>query len=129
MFCDCRIDTSFTYFYDFFFFFQAEDGIRDLIVTGVQTCALPILVRPALRAPDRSRRERDEPLPHRVLPQEPLRRRPIGERDVQRGARVRHRDASEGQDPVDLVTPLRPPPDVGIERPPAVVETDPLRDA
>src|SRR2546427_443420 len=28
--------------YDFFFF-QAEDGIRDLTVTGVQTCALPIL--------------------------------------------------------------------------------------
>src|SRR3989440_12942565 len=28
----------------FFFFFQAEDGIRDLIVTGVQTCALPIAV-------------------------------------------------------------------------------------
>ena len=28
-----------------FFFFQAEDGIRDLIVTGVQTCALPILAR------------------------------------------------------------------------------------
>src|SRR2546421_4113847 len=28
-----------------FFFFQAEDGIRDLIVTGVQTCALPILRR------------------------------------------------------------------------------------
>src|SRR2546430_8051848 len=27
----------------FFFFFQAEDGIRDLTVTGVQTCALPIL--------------------------------------------------------------------------------------
>src|SRR5206468_10130925 len=26
------------------FFFQAEDGIRGLIVTGVQTCALPILV-------------------------------------------------------------------------------------
>src|SRR2546430_9598924 len=25
-----------------FFFFQAEDGIRDLTVTGVQTCALPI---------------------------------------------------------------------------------------
>src|SRR5256885_1770343 len=30
--------TSFT----FFFFFQAEDGIRDYKVTGVQTCALPI---------------------------------------------------------------------------------------
>ena len=27
----------------FFFFFQAEDGIRDWSVTGVQTCALPIL--------------------------------------------------------------------------------------
>src|SRR2546427_9101745 len=32
-----------------FFFFQAEDGIRDLTVTGVQTCALPIYedLRPA----------------------------------------------------------------------------------
>src|SRR5256712_2677135 len=30
------------YYFCFFFFFQAEDGIRDLIVTGVQTCALPI---------------------------------------------------------------------------------------
>src|SRR2546430_3755108 len=29
-----------------FFFFQAEDGIRDLTVTGVQTCALPISSRP-----------------------------------------------------------------------------------
>src|SRR5437870_7127890 len=29
--------------YFFFFFFQAEDGIRDGHVTGVQTCALPIL--------------------------------------------------------------------------------------
>src|SRR5690349_15713730 len=29
----------------FFFFFQAEDGIRDLYVTGVQTCALPICRR------------------------------------------------------------------------------------
>src|SRR5260370_40130048 len=28
----------------FFFFFQAEDGIRDSSVTGVQTCALPISV-------------------------------------------------------------------------------------
>src|SRR2546421_2123804 len=42
---------------DFFFFFQAEDGIRDLIVTGVQTCALPIsdtdAVEPALAQVDR----------------------------------------------------------------------------
>src|SRR3712207_8126378 len=29
----------------FFFFFQAEDGIRDIGVTGVQTCALPIYWR------------------------------------------------------------------------------------
>src|SRR2546425_6544051 len=29
----------------FFFFFQAEDGIRDKLVTGVQTCALPISAR------------------------------------------------------------------------------------
>src|SRR5687768_17724852 len=28
-----------------FFFFQAEDGIRDVAVTGVQTCALPIFCR------------------------------------------------------------------------------------
>src|SRR6266496_1615329 len=32
------------FYFFFFFFFQAEDGIRDLYVTGVQTCALPILV-------------------------------------------------------------------------------------
>src|SRR3712207_7262274 len=28
----------------YFFFFQAEDGIRDIGVTGVQTCALPIFI-------------------------------------------------------------------------------------
>src|SRR5256885_7566812 len=33
-----------------FFFFQAEDGIRDYKVTGVQTCALPISCRPVPRA-------------------------------------------------------------------------------
>src|SRR5438445_1303575 len=31
--------------FDFCFFFQAEDGIRDIGVTGVQTCALPICKR------------------------------------------------------------------------------------
>src|SRR5256885_6267990 len=40
-----------------FFFFQAEDGIRDYKVTGVQTCALPIY-RP--RHGDRRRRAGDE---------------------------------------------------------------------
>src|SRR2546426_6147425 len=40
----------------FFFFFQAEDGIRDYKVTGVQTCALPISpaeIRAARRGWDR----------------------------------------------------------------------------
>src|SRR6266536_4126930 len=34
--------TLFGHFLHLFFFFQAEDGIRDPLVTGVQTCALPI---------------------------------------------------------------------------------------
>src|SRR6266511_4811127 len=34
-----------------FFFFQAEDGIRDFHVTGVQTCALPIFQRHGVPAP------------------------------------------------------------------------------
>src|SRR5688500_20316882 len=40
-----------------FFFFQAEDGIRDYKVTGVQTCALPIWLplRPAVRGRRRPR--------------------------------------------------------------------------
>src|SRR5205085_7711164 len=36
----------------FFFFFQAEDGIRDLTVTGVQTCALPIYLLRVLAEPN-----------------------------------------------------------------------------
>src|SRR5437764_6214449 len=38
----------------FFFFFQAEDGIRDTSVTGVETCALPISddAPPHLAVPD-----------------------------------------------------------------------------
>src|SRR3712207_7096764 len=65
-----------------YFFFQAEDGIRDIGVTGVQTCALPIcgvaylrplpherLVRaryPTLRVPAA------RSLPRQELPDEPL---------------------------------------------------------
>src|SRR2546429_2581285 len=37
-----------------FFFFQAEDGIRDVAVTGVQTCALPILVALDVETADRA---------------------------------------------------------------------------
>src|SRR6266567_6493988 len=54
----------------FFFFFQAEDGIRDLTVTGVQTCALPISglaggvwVRLASRSDDGRRVGDHGPLP------------------------------------------------------------------
>src|SRR5206468_6458887 len=48
----------------FFFFFQAEDGIRDLIVTGVQTCALPISVADSSTVSTMRRRlaRRDEPV-------------------------------------------------------------------
>src|SRR2546426_4316482 len=44
----------------FFFFFQAEDGIRDYKVTGVQTCALPISLRPGPHD--------DAPIEHAVRP-------------------------------------------------------------
>src|SRR5256885_4796533 len=44
--CGCavvfKLDDGFLGIVSFFFFFQAEDGIRDYKVTGVQTCALPI---------------------------------------------------------------------------------------
>src|SRR5207247_8494648 len=42
---DARIREIVLYLNNFIilFFFQAEDGIRDPLVTGVQTCALPIL--------------------------------------------------------------------------------------
>src|SRR5947209_17334949 len=37
-----RVNRLLLFCFSFFFFFQAEDGIRDIGVTGVQTCALPI---------------------------------------------------------------------------------------
>src|SRR5262249_56364444 len=48
--------------FDRFFFFQAEDGIRDWSVTGVQTCALPISHVP--RQARRSHPGRLAPQPH-----------------------------------------------------------------
>src|SRR5256885_12722353 len=38
------LSLKYIYVSGFFFFFQAEDGIRDYKVTGVQTCALPIFI-------------------------------------------------------------------------------------
>src|SRR5205085_5833630 len=67
------------------FFFQAEDGIRDLTVTGVQTCALPISRpdRPAGGGAGRTRRRsprRGSPLPRSVPCRSvPLPARPMGE--------------------------------------------------
>src|SRR5690606_27849231 len=62
--------------YFFCFFFQAEDGIRDFHVTGVQTCALPIFiwscgVVPTIGAPPARpvvRISRLAPLPSRTTP-------------------------------------------------------------
>src|SRR6266566_1107460 len=47
------------YFFLNFFFFQAEDGIRDYKVTGVQTCALPIYWQTAGTMGDRRVRAKD----------------------------------------------------------------------
>src|SRR2546425_4272943 len=76
-----RVDLS-------FFFFQAEDGIRDKLVTGVQTCALPICsggrrsASPAARASGRRRlARRGTRRAERLLPRaaRPLGRSPRSE--------------------------------------------------
>src|SRR2546430_6573371 len=46
------------------FFFQAEDGIRDLTVTGVQTCALPIFPERALHRLRKARERRGKRAQH-----------------------------------------------------------------
>src|SRR5699024_11248861 len=51
----------------FFFFFQAEDGIRDRNVTGVQTCALPIYVRKLCFSRYRSSKKNNKCIPHLSL--------------------------------------------------------------
>src|SRR6266478_2049612 len=56
-------------FFVFFFFFQAEDGIRDLTVTGVQTCALPICEKPAPVPPAKGRARKQTPPPAPDQPQ------------------------------------------------------------
>src|SRR5437667_8147181 len=83
-----------------FFFFQAEDGIRDRDVTGVQTCALPIYEpcghaaggrcpSPSPRGgPEtprgRRRRERGDAEGKRGLPSRPIRPRQRGHRSEER---------------------------------------------
>src|SRR5256885_12926659 len=60
-----------------FFFFQAEDGIRDYKVTGVQTCALPIyrtgLARIEKAVKERLGQAEQEPLmPHDLINSKPI---------------------------------------------------------
>src|SRR2546422_11699950 len=61
--CELALSKSMNFF---FFFFQAEDGIRDVAVTGVQTCALPICRHLLLVAQD------DGPAARRDARQGPL---------------------------------------------------------
>src|SRR5207247_4597651 len=88
-----------TTYYSFFFFFQAEDGIRDPLVTGVQTCALPIYVRRLRRAlsdharnpppaAPRARRRGDRHRRALRLRVDPLRRDPPGVRSRSEERRV-----------------------------------------
>src|SRR2546430_11764253 len=93
--------------YGWWFFLQAEDGIRDLTVTGVQTCALPIF-----RGGDRSVEAHEQAVPRRV--RSPARRgdrRPRAGRAILRddGARLPHRDGRGRPIPVraESVRPRR----------------------
>src|SRR5687767_15397457 len=72
----------------FFFFFQAEDGIRDKLVTGVQTCALPILEAGGAAALTRAHGLRRGPL----LPRQHDKRGPS------RCARLPGRDARRSEE-------------------------------
>src|SRR5258708_26737265 len=80
-----------------FFFFQAEDGIRDDLVTGVQTCALPIY----------HRRDGD------VLPGQ---RRRLGGGSPGHLRRGQDRPGHEGGADLRLVAEGRPGPDSGLDR-------------
>src|SRR5256884_6088809 len=86
-----------------FFFFQAEDGIRDVAVTGVQTCALPISGRAGIHRPtETTRAPRARAAPPRA--ERTARLRPCGASAGPRGSRS----------PVGCATgptpPRRPPP-------------------
>src|SRR2546422_2156194 len=75
----------------FFFFFQAEDGIRDVAVTGVQTCALPISVT---RRPARESRYARPRVTMSISPRSVIMRR-----SAQLQCRQRQEGQGEGDDP------------------------------
>src|SRR5690348_17697105 len=93
----------------FLFFFQAEDGIRDGRVTGVQTCALPILLRCQGSVRSRCSSCRSWPAGPRALeppetPQAPTRPVPTTRRAMAAPRSEEH--TSELQSPVHLVCRL-----------------------
>src|SRR2546422_5499364 len=85
-----------------FFFFQAEDGIRDVAVTGVQTCALPICAGVRVLALAQQAGGGPQPLGAlRNRPASPVARRPVGALEnplerVGRGLRERLEDVAGG---------------------------------
>src|SRR5258706_15638471 len=90
-----------------FFFFQAEDGIRDWSVTGVQTCALPICPR---RRPEPAARGL-----HYLDPRAAVSRRRGGAAEIRRRPRRRrHRGRAEVISAVTLAGVL-----VGVIQTPA----------
>src|SRR5256885_11780353 len=87
------------------FFFQAEDGIRDYKVTGVQTCALPISRGIEPRGADRPGRRPHVPDPRgRGRRDAPARERSQGRGDLPRARSEEH--TSELQSPCNLVCRL-----------------------
>src|SRR2546421_3239694 len=94
-----------------FFFFQAEDGIRDLIVTGVQTCALPISHAHCRLPLAGVRRRRGFPLLESVrargaVPRRPARRRRGARPPGELGAGGSEEHTSEIQSRSDIVCRL-----------------------
>src|SRR5438046_2493326 len=90
----------------FFFFFQAEDGIRDWSVTGVQTCALPISERsspeiPRLTTPSsRTSKAQDRPRPPLPLGRGSVAKSPLADG---RGSNKQYRTCPV---PLGLLQPL-----------------------
>src|SRR5206468_7749870 len=102
-----------------FFFFQAEDGIRDLIVTGVQTCALPILgaTDESARGAERDRVYRDAH--HALLGNRTRARRGIcKDVSVRSGAELRRYAGQSGWNHFGrlLQSPLEPHPSPALSR-------------
>src|SRR2546427_7171813 len=107
-----------------FFFFKAEDGIRVLTVTGVQTCALPILSRPSPRRVGRARGRnggdrRDPQVAHPLqleVPRRELLRKPLSRREPPLGGHGRPWTGRKGAprhagaEPSPVALRLRPPP-------------------